>query len=253
LLLFLGALTSGEAAESNAAKPDRTKSLLDKYNEGGPWMHPILLCSLGAVAFSVMASLQIRKAVVLPSGLLASLRELMSTRQVLEAYQLCKGQNNPLANVMEAALVKACFERDMYNKASMEAAASEVLVHEETRVMTWVNAINICSQIAPMLGLLGTVVGMIEAFDMLAAGKAEPSDLAGGIGVAMITTAGGLLVAIPAMAAYFFFRARVISLFTELQKTAGLLLDLFTGEMTPEGHRAPIGGDAVAAYPQEGE
>jgi biopolymer transport protein ExbB len=121
---------------------------------------------------------------------------------------------------MAAALAKTP------DKPAMEAAAAETLYAEETRLSVWVNYLNVCAQIAPMLGLFGTVVGMIESFNLLAAGKAEPSDLANGIGVAMITTAGGLIVAIPAMAAYFWFRGQLTTIFTDMQKKCSQLLDL---------------------------
>ncbi len=241
LALLLLATPLFAAPEDRPADPPKPpileKSLLDKYNDGGPWMHPILLTSVAMVGFSVLCGMQIRRPALIPPALLATLRQMVAARQVTDAYRLCKSQTSPLARVMEAALLKANFEREGFNKSNMEMAAADAIVHEETRLMVWVNAINICAQIAPMLGLFGTVVGMIEAFDLLAAGRAEPTDLAGGIGVAMITTAGGLIVAIPAMAIYFFFRGRLVAIITEIQKQVGTMLDLFTGEMTPDGHR----------------
>jgi biopolymer transport protein ExbB len=111
------------------------------------------------------------------------------------------------------------FERDIANKPSMEQAAAETLAEEETRYMIWVNYLNIFATIAPMLGLLGTVTGMIQSFDQLAAGRAEPQDLAGGIGEAMLTTAGGLIVGIPAMFFYFFFRNKLMVAISQIQKS----------------------------------
>ena len=83
-----------------------------------------------------------------------------------------------------------------------------------------------------MLGLLGTVTGMIASFDQLAAGKSEPQDLAGGIGEAMITTAGGLIVGIPAMFFYFFFKTRLTTIMSDVQKNATFVLDVLSGEVT---------------------
>ena len=236
--------TTQEAINDKISKQQKDKSLLDIYNDGGVWMHPILLTSLVAVAMIGLSFVLVRRARIIPGPLLAELNQLLAQKQVTQAYQLCLSQNNPLASVMGSALVKANFEMPMYNKSAMEAAAAEALYAEETKLGIWVNYLNVCAQIAPMLGLFGTVVGMIEAFSQLAAGKAEPSDLASGIGVAMITTAGGLMVAIPAMASYFFFRGQLISLMTDLQKSASRMLDLFTGELNADGSRPLTGYEA---------
>jgi len=233
--------TTQETVNEKVAAQQKDKSLLDVYGDGGMWMHPILLTSFVAVAVGVFCLVMLRKSRMMPPGLLSDLRQLMVGREVSQAYQLCQSQNNPLASVMEAALAKANFQLPMYNKSSMEAAAAEALYAEETKLGIWVNYLNVCAQIAPMLGLFGTVVGMIEAFNQLAAGKAEPSDLASGIGVAMITTAGGLMVAIPAMAAYFFFKGQLTTIMTDMQKSASRMLDLFTGEINHDGSRPPTG------------
>lgn len=236
--------TTQEQVDAKVAQQQKDKSLLDLYTDGGFWMHPILLTSLAAVAVTGFCSIMVRKSRIMPPQLLNDLNNLIIQRHVGQAHQVCLSQNNPLATVMGAALVKANFEAPMFNKTAMESAAAEALGAEEAKLGIWVNYLNVCAQIAPMLGLFGTVVGMIEAFNQLAAGKAEPSDLAGGIGVAMTTTAGGLLVAIPAMALYFYFRGQLTSIMTDLQKSASRMLDLFTGEVNPDGTR-PASSDAT--------
>lgn len=233
--------TVQEQIDAKVAAQQRDKSLLDIYRDGGMWMHPILLTSLAAVAFTGFCAVMVRKSRIMPPQLLSDLNNLLQQRQVSQAHQVCLAQNNPLASVIGAAVVKANFDAPMFNKSAMEAAAAEALAAEEAKLGIWVNYLNVCAQIAPMLGLFGTVVGMIEAFNKLAAGKAEPADLAGGIGVAMTTTAGGLLVAIPAMCLYFYFRGQLTSIMTDLQKAASRMLDLFTGEMNPDGTRPPTG------------
>jgi biopolymer transport protein ExbB len=133
--------------------------------------------------------------------------------------------------VLNSGLLKVDFERDRANRASMEQAAADSLEQEEMRQMLWVNYLNTFATLAPMLGLLGTVVGMIEAFDALQQGKSEPEDLAGGIGTAMITTAGGLLVGIPAMFLYFFFRNQLLAIVANIQRQATFLIDVLSGEV----------------------
>lgn len=233
--------TTQEVVDAKVAAGQVDKSLFDFYRSGGPWMHPIALCSVAAVVFAVFCAIQVRKSRIMPPVLVSDLNTLMSQRQVSQAFKRCEADTSPLGAIMGAALVKANFERDMYNKSAMETAIADAMNVEETKMMNLVNALNYIGQIAPMLGLLGTVVGMIQSFDSLAAGKSEPSDLAAGIGVAMLTTASGLLVAIPSMAAYFYFRTQLLGIMSDLHKTCSRMLDLFTGEMNPDGSRAPTG------------
>ncbi len=101
--------------------------------------------------------------------------------------------------------------------------------------MLWVNYLNVFATLAPMVGLLGTVWGMIESFEQLARGASEPQDLAGGIGKAMITTAGGLIVGIPAMFFYFFFRNQLTVIVSEIQKQATFAVDVLSGELKLAG------------------
>ena len=194
-------------------------------------MHPILLCSIGTIAVLGYAFLQISGKKMMPKGTHRSLLRLIQNRQITEAYRLCQDTPCAYTNVVSSALVKVNFERDLANKASMEQALLDGIDEEESKQMLWINYLNVFATIAPMLGLLGTVGGMILSFDQLAAGKSDPSDLAGGIGVAMITTAGGLLVGIPAMFFYFFFRNKVIAIMTSIQKNATLLVDVLSGEV----------------------
>ncbi len=229
----------------------KTKTALDYYNSGGSMMHPILLCSIGTIAVLGYAFLQITRKKMMPMGLHQTLVRQMQQKQVGEAYQLCQDNQNSYTNTVASALLKVNFDRDLANKASMEQAIMDSLDEEETKQMMWVNYLNVFATIAPMLGLLGTVGGMILSFDQLAAGKSDPSELAGGIGVAMITTAGGLLVGIPAMFFYFFFRNRVMGIMTSIQKNATFLIDVLSGEVRLSADGAPQ--DQAPAHQPEAE
>ena len=106
--------------------------------------------------------------------------------------------------------------------------------------MTWINYLNVFATIAPMVGLFGTVSGMIAAFNKLKAGESEPADLAGGIGEAMITTAGGLIVGIPAMFFFFFFRTKLMGIMAELQRSSSFLIGVLSGEVKLAGGNEPM-------------
>ncbi len=222
-----------DAAE--AAAPAKTKTLLDLFFAGGPLMYPLLLCSIGTAAVAIYCFLQISGKKMMPKSQVEAVGHYMQQRDAANAYSLCHTTSNAFANTMAAALLKVNFDRDLANKVSMEQAAGETLSNEETKLMMWVNYLNVFATIGPMIGLLGTVTGMITSFDALAAGKSEPSDLAGGIGEAMLTTAGGLFVGIPAMFFYFFFRNQLTIIVADIQKRVTFMIDLLSGELKLEG------------------
>jgi len=240
LLLVLTAVmaTAQEAAPSPAVPPPPAvieKSLLDLFLAGGALMWPILLCSIGTIAVGVYCFIQINQKKMMPKAQEAAVSQYMQHRDPNAAYQLCQSSPNVFANTMCAALLKVNFDRDLANKASMEQAAGETLMQEEQRLMIWINYLNIFATIGPMLGLLGTVTGMIASFDQLAAGRSEPSDLAGGIGEAMITTAGGLFVGIPAMFLFFYFRNLLQVAIGNIHKSVTFMIDVLSGELKLEG------------------
>lgn len=226
------------APAAQTAKAPKDKTLLDTFNAGGPLMWPILLCSIGTAAVAVYCFLNINGNKLMPKAQVEAVGQYMQSRDPGAAYSLCHGSPNVFANTMAAALLKVNFDRELANKISMEQAAGETLSNEETKLNLWVNYLNVFATIGPMLGLLGTVTGMIGSFDMLAAGKSEPSDLAGGIGEAMITTAGGLIVGIPAMFFYFYFRNLLSINIANIQKRVTFMLDLLSGEIKIEGASA---------------
>jgi len=214
----------------HAAGEDSTKSLLDLYREGGPVMHLVAFCSIAAAALAVYCGVSFRKGRLLPPAVVSSLNELLSSRNLQQAYAFCKQHPSPLTHALASALIKANFERDMYNKAAMENSLADDCFREETKMMVTVNYLNTLAVLAPMIGLLGTVFGMIRSFSSLAAGHAEASELAKGIGEALVATAGGLLLAIPAMFLYFYYRGMVSANMAEVHAALSHMLDRFTGE-----------------------
>jgi len=226
ILLLLALLPSTASAMEVASE----KSLLDLYREGGPIMHIIALCSVAVVALGSYCFVMFRKAKLMPEAIVSQLNTLMAARDLQAAYDFCQAHPCLLTHILAGALMKANFERDMYNKNAMENAVSDDCFREETKMMVVVNYMNTFAVLAPMIGLLGTVAGMITSFSALTAGKAEASDLAKGIGEALIATGGGLLLAIPSMFLYFFFRGLLTSNMADVHKALSHLLDLFTGE-----------------------
>lgn len=252
--LYALPLLAQEATPPPKAGEVREKTLMDLFNSGGMLMYPLLLCSIGTVAVAIYCFIQINPNKMVPKTQVEAIGQYMQQRDAAGAYALCQAHPNTFASTMASALLKVNFERDLANKLSMEQAAAETLANEETKLMQWVNYLNVFATIGPMLGLLGTVTGMITSFDQLAAGRSEPQDLAGGIGEAMTTTAAGLLVGIPAMFFYFFFRSKLTMIVSNIQKRVTFMIDLLSGELKIEGASAeyaqahPTGQGA----PQEG-
>jgi biopolymer transport protein ExbB len=118
----------------------------------------------------------------------------------------------------------------MYNKTAMENAIADACLHEETKMMTLVHHLNTLAVLAPMIGLLGTVAGMIRSFGSLQSGKGNGPELARGIGEALVATGGGLLLAIPSMFLFFLFRGMVSKHMADIHGRLAHMLDRFTGE-----------------------
>ncbi|MEM6278458.1 MAG: MotA/TolQ/ExbB proton channel family protein [Verrucomicrobiota bacterium] len=236
-LLAFGFATPRVGAEEAEPEPAATESVsaLDLYNQGGGFMHILLVCSIGTIAVAVYCFIQIGRKKMAPQTLVDRVNGAMAERDVSTAYSVCESSNSSYGRVMAGALLKVNFDRDLANKASMMDAAAEALDEEEHRQMVWVNYLNIFATLAPMIGLLGTVWGMIEAFDKLATTSGDPKELAGGIKIAMVTTAGGLIVGIPSMFFYFFFRDRLQGVMTTVQKHASFAIDILSGEIRLQG------------------
>lgn len=237
LLLTLVVLIGGPAVPASAAELE-TKSLLDLYREGGPVMHVIALCSIATFALAAYCAIMYRKSKMMPARVVAHLSGLVSRRDLAAAYEFCQTNPGPFTHALASALTKANYERDMFNKTAMENSVADDCFRSETKMMVVVNYLNTFAVLAPMIGLLGTVSGMITSFGALTAGKAEATDLAKGIGEALVATGGGLLLAIPAMFCYFFFRGLVSANMADVHKALSHILDLFTGEA--QGTPAPV-------------
>ncbi len=228
------------SAQDTGAAVVETKNIIDFYNEGGPTMHVLLVGLIATVALTIYLFITVTAGKMVPKKLVDNINMAMANRDISAAYNLANANPCAYSKCLSQALLKVNFERDLYNKGSMVVSAEDTLDQEETRVNGLITYLNTISTLAPMVGLFGTVIGMIDAFAQLTAGKAEPSDLAGGIGTAMLTTAGGLLVGIPAMFFYFYFKNRLASVTTEIQKQFSYAIDVLSGEIQLQSAAQPV-------------
>lgn len=185
-------------------------------------MLPIIVCSIIALAIVAERFIVLKEEKVLPANLVADVWRMASTRQLTEEKVREIQQASPLGRVLAAGLLNRTQDRDLM-KASIEEVGGHV-AHELER---YLNALGTIAAVTPLLGLLGTVVGMISVFtNITTVGVGNPAQLAGGISQALITTAGGLMVAIPSLMFYRYFRAKVDGLVVGMEKESLKLNDV---------------------------
>jgi biopolymer transport protein ExbB len=211
---------SDGAASSTPSTRKRTRTLLDTLKDGGLTGAIILLLSVVSVGFIVEHSLTIRKQVLMPDAVVASLDQLIGEGRVDEAIEACQRPENHslFAHVVLAGLER--YKGSEFGFAEYKAAVEEAGEDQTAKLYRKTEVLGVIGAIAPMLGLLGTVSGMIKCFNTIAGmgGMAKPDDLAAGIGEALVTTLEGLVVAIPTMVAFSYFRNRIDSLIAEAGK-----------------------------------
>ena len=208
---------------------------------GGWLMLPIVACSVVAVAIVIERFITLRVDRVLPENLVADVWRMASNRQLTEEKVREIQQASPLGRVISAGLLNRTHDRETM-KASIEEVGGHV-AHELTR---YLNALGTIAAVTPLLGLLGTVVGMISVFtNITTVGVGNPAQLAGGISQALITTAGGLCVAIPALMFHRYFRAKVDGLVVGMEKEALKLIDVLQKRQS-QARVAPAATSAAA-------
>jgi biopolymer transport protein ExbB len=205
-------------ARSPAASPaGDERTVLQSLLESGVVGLLIFVLSMVAVGFMVEHGLTIRKGVIMPDEVVEALDTLLEEGRVDEALELCRQPENAslFAHVVLAGLER--FRSSEFGFAEYRAAVEEAGEDQTARLYRKTEVLGVIGAIAPMLGLLGTVIGMIKAFNVIAStgGMARPDQLAGGISQALVTTLMGLIVAIPAMVAFSFFRNKIDSLVAE--------------------------------------
>lgn len=200
--------------------------MLEILQAGGWLMWPILLCSIIAVAIAGERLWTLQRSRVLPENLLARTWTALKSGG-LDAQKLRELRvGSSLGLVFAAGIANHRRGREVVKQA-MEEATDQVS-HELERYLT---SLGIIVQITPLLGLLGTVFGMIEVFtELMGAGAGNASLLAGGISTALLTTAAGLTVAIPALILHRFFMRRVDEMVVSIEQEAAKLADIMFGD-----------------------
>jgi biopolymer transport protein ExbB len=197
-------------------------------------MYPILCCSLAALAIIMERAWALRRGRVIPRSLVGSVNDLLVRRQYNEAAFLCQDGMSSAARLIRQGL-KMVGQSRSYFKDVMEETGRR----ESGFLASHLALLSVIAAVSPLLGLLGTVSGMIAAFGAVAqAGMGNPGLLAGGIGQALLTTAAGLVVAIPVMIIHSLLAARVETLTTDLEDLGADLLEALAAREEPPAKAA---------------
>lgn len=190
--------------------------MLEIVIAGGWVMVPIVLCSVVAVAIILERLWTLKPNRVVPRDLSRQVWDWVSSNQLNHQHIQDLRASSPLGQVLAAGLASRQQDRTIMKEAVEDTGRH--VVHELER---YLNTLGSIAAVTPLLGLLGTVTGMIRTFSALTTGGAgDPAALAGGISEALITTAAGLMVAIPALIAYRYLRGRVDGLVVQMEKEA---------------------------------
>ena len=196
--------------------------LLDLFIKGGPVMWPILFCSIVALAVFLERIWVLQQKKVIPPKLLTNVRDLVEKGKISEARALCDADSSPIAKILAAALNTAYATKEELKEAVEEAGKLEIRLLEKR-----VGILGVIAAIGPLLGLLGTVTGMIRTFEVISIiGTGDAGKLAGVISEALITTEFGLFVAIPALVAHRICTSKAENLTHYMEQSAFNILSL---------------------------
>lgn len=198
-------------------------NLFEIFLKGGFIMWAILATSIVGLAVIIDRFIVLRKAKINVPAFMVRIRGFIKKKDISGAISYCMQEQSPVANIVRKGLKKYRYGHDRVKDAIENAGSQEI-----SKLEKGLSVLASVAGIAPLLGFLGTVTGMIQAFMTIQdlAGAANPSDLAGGIWEALITTAFGLIVGIPALALYNYFLSAVKKLVGEMETVANDVIDV---------------------------
>jgi len=207
--------------------------LTQLFEDGGFFMWPLLACMLLGILIIVLKFISLMAISAKTNRLLAEVDALLEKHRIDEAMALCRESDTPVAKILLAGLEK----HEQGTERVMSAIENEGLIQmaKLERGLVWLATI---STVAPLLGFLGTVAGMIIAFGAIElAGEVDATLVAGGIKVALITTAYGLTIAIPVQIAHNYFVSKIVSIVIEMEETSQNLIETLREKQLQEWKR----------------
>lgn len=213
--------------------------LWEVIQKGGPVMYPIIFCSVLALAVVLERIYHLYRAKIDTREFMDQIANILRRDRIREALQMCESTPGPIAHILKAGILKQGRSRHQIKEAIQDAA-----LHEIPRLEKNLGILATVAHIAPLLGLLGTVTGMVRCFQLVqeksaALNPVNPGDLAGGIWEALLTTVAGLVVAIPTFVAYNYLVSRVDGFILDMERSATELVNLLTEE-EPSKEETPL-------------
>jgi biopolymer transport protein ExbB len=197
--------------------------LWDYFSTGGFMMYPLLACSIIGLIFIIERVIAYYRIKGDTAEIVSEVREFLLQRDLRQAIEACEGYDHPVAITVKSGLLRFGKSHEEIEKAMESVALHEVSKLEKS---LWILAT--VANIAPLLGFLGTVTGMIGSFEALAeVGLGNPEAVAGGISEALLTTATGLIIAFPVQTAYNYFNNRVSQFALDMEISSSVLLETF--------------------------
>ncbi len=196
--------------------------MIDFFNKGGIFMYPILLCSITALAIFIERLWNLRQAQVIPRDLVSNVEDLIRREKIHEAAMLCQNNRSSLAQIFLIGIKNFGRTREAIKEHLEEVGRQEV-----ASLGRFVEGLGTIAGISTLLGLLGTISGMIKIFSEISnQAVVNPGSLAGGISEALITTYAGLTVAIPTIVMYKYLQSKSNALILEMERRSIRLVDL---------------------------
>ncbi len=196
--------------------------------KGGAVMYPIILCSIIALAIAIEKIYHLHRAKIDTRKFMDEIANVLRRNKIMDAIEMCDKTPGPIAHILKAGILK--HDRP---KPEIKEAIEEAGLYEVPRMEKNLTALATIAHISPLLGLLGTVVGMVGCFQVIqqkstSLNPVSPGDLAGGIWAALITTVAGLAVAIPVYVAYNYLVSRINSLVLDMERSSTDLINILT-------------------------
>ncbi|MBI5182778.1 MAG: MotA/TolQ/ExbB proton channel family protein [Nitrospinae bacterium] len=212
-------------------------NILSIIKKGGPVMYPIIFCSVLALGIALERLFHLRRNNIIDPEFLSTIKKYWHKQEMDRAVGICHKYDISMSRILRAGLLR--FD---YGIIEIERAIEGAGQHEVSLLSSNLRILGVIASLAPMLGFLGTVTGMIRAFNVISqSGAGNPSLVASGISEALITTAAGLIVSIPTLAIYHYFRGKVDRFIFEMEEISIQLIEkLFHTKGVTEGEDGTV-------------
>lgn len=220
-LWFTGQNLQAQETEVAVAEEEPPKkTLIDQYKTGGWAMYPLTLFSIAGFGLIIYNAMAIRPELILNPEATNQIDKALEDLDIEKAQSICAESPSPTTNIVAAGLNR--IDLNNYDQAPVKEAIEEASSEELAGPFILINYLSVIGSLAPMVGLLGTVSGMVKAFNVIEAeGAGSAQALAGNISEALITTASGMIVGIPAMFFFFFFKNRYGKITSRVARVVG--------------------------------